>query len=910
LAYFSQLSNIIEPLIISLNETKLNLITANKILFFPEYEVVHKARGLFNGAGGVALLVLKSLPFKVINDFEDLGLELLAIAIKYHQRELIVLTYYNPPDAKLCFEVFRRLSARYKYFLVLGDLNAKSKFLNSQVTNNNGDALDEIILQTNSIILNNKDYTHFSFSGISESILDLAIGSSDFFDIFDEYKVLREWEMHSDHVPISVTLKDTQVLNASENRNQMANACKFNFKKAKWNVFREYLPTIIPPEIADNVESLNEFVTSSLYKAALQSIPQIKSKKGEKTLPECIFRIVKLRKKLQYSRAKLKKKKKSLLVISHRINKLTNLMRLNMEKLNNQNWNFFMEKFKNNPLNSKSVWDKINFIRRKKDSKDSIGVFKVGDKANASDEGRALIFVERLSATFTESAANQFNQSFKIQIDEFIQNFTFQTNDFMEKFTIADLNEVIDNLQERKAAGMDLIHNRMLKESHHQFRLILLHLFNTSTALSTLPKSWKSSCITMIPKKINRSSDPKDYRPISLTSNLAKLADRLVLKRLQCFLNTKNIILKQQSGFRAARQTKDNILFLSQKIAETLVRKKKVCCVFFDIAAAFDKVWHNGLLFKLIQIQTPNYITAWIREFLNKRQFLVKLNNFLSNANTIETGVPQGAVLSPILFSIFINDIPIAQSKNRRYSLLFADDLVSLFIFKRRGKIQIEIQRYLSLIEKWLMTWRLMMAPNKCSHNTFSNANTDESHLISIKLFDEFIPIVSNPRFLGVTFDTRLTFKHQIEHVQKSCMSRLNIIKILSSKSWHLSQATLVNIYKSIVRSIMEYSSIIFHSIAVTNFHKLEVIQNNAIRSIFKLPYLTNQETLLSISHIEGLKERFHNLNHKYLTNCIKTKNPLIMDLMDEFKQFHPRPSSNNTPLSPFINIFMTTNVV
>ena len=203
------------------------------------------------------------------------------------------------------------------------------------------------------------------------------------------------------------------------------------------------------------------------------------------------------------------------------------------------------------------------------------------------------------------------------------------------------------------------------------------------------------------------------------------------------------------------------------------------------------------------------------------------------------------------------------------------------------------------------MTWRLMMAPNKCNHNTFSNANTDESHLINIKLFDEFIPLVSNPRFLGVTFDTRLTFKHQIENVQKSCISRLNIIKILSSKSWRLSQSTLVNIYKSIVRSIMEYSSIIFHGLAVTNFHKLEVIQNNAIRSIFKLPYLTHQETLLSVSHVECLKERFRTLSHKYLTNCIENKNPLILDLSEEFKQFNSRPNSTNTPLSPFSNIFM-----
>ena len=107
----------------------------------------------------------------------------------------------------------------------------------------------------------------------------------------------------------------------------------------------------------------------------------------------------------------------------------------------------------------------------------------------------------------------------------------------------------------------------------------------------------------------------------------------------------------------------------------------------------------------------------------------------------------------------------------------------------------------------------------------------------------------------------------------------------------------------------MEYSSIIFYGIADTNFRKLEVIQNNAIRSIFKLPYLTHQETLLSTSQIECLKDRFRTLNQKYLAKCIENKNPLILDLMDEFNQFKSRPNSTNTPLSPFVNLFMTTDL-
>ena len=120
----------------------------------------------------------------------------------------------------------------------------------------------------------------------------------------------------------------------------------------------------------------------------------------------------------------------------------------------------------------------------------------------------------------------------------------------------------------------------------------------------------------MIPKKVANSRNPKDDRPIS---NLAKLAERKILSKLQSFLAEKKIIIKQQSGFRAHRQTKDNLFFLTQKVSESLIRKKNVCCIFFYIAAAFDKVWHKGLLYKLIDIKTPKHIVSWIYSFLQNR---------------------------------------------------------------------------------------------------------------------------------------------------------------------------------------------------------------------------------------------------------------------------------------------------
>ena len=145
--------------------------------------------------------------------------------------------------------------------------------------------------------------------------------------------------------------------------------------------------------------------------------------------------------------------------------------------------------------------------------------------------------------------------------------------------------------------------------------------------------------------------------------------------KIKEFLVKNKIIIKQQSGFRQKRQTKDNIFFLTQKAIESLNRGKKLCTIFFDIASAFDKVWHDGLIYKLIKLNVPKYILCWLMDFLSNRQFAVRINNSITAKRIISAGVPQRAVLSPTLFSIFINDITISY---------FSQTIC--FIFKYTGK--------------------------------------------------------------------------------------------------------------------------------------------------------------------------------------------------------------------------------
>jgi retron-type reverse transcriptase len=183
----------------------------------------------------------------------------------------------------------------------------------------------------------------------------------------------------------------------------------------------------------------------------------------------------------------------------------------------------------------------------------------------------------------------------------------------------------------------------------------------------------------MIPKKDNNKTNPKNLRPIPLRSCIARLCERFVLLNINKHLKDNNLIVKQQSGFRAHRQTKDNIFAICQKNLECFNQKKKNCVIFFDISRAFDNISHNGLISKLVLFKIDNNIIKWILNFITNRFFKIKINHTFSSEYSIETGVSQGGVLSPTLFSIYVIDI-IFEKTNKKtpiISSLFADDLSS-----------------------------------------------------------------------------------------------------------------------------------------------------------------------------------------------------------------------------------------
>jgi len=356
----------------------------------------------------------------------------------------------------------------------------------------------------------------------------------------------------------------------------------------------------------------------------------------------------------------------------------------------------------------------------------------------------------------------------------------------------------------------------------------------------------------------------------------------MVTMRLVSFLVANNLIVKEQSGFRKNRGANDNLLFLTQKVSENLKRRKKSLGIFFDIAKAFDKVWHEGILYKMIQLKIPSYIIFWVKSFLQNRKFKVKVEDAKSNPYDISAGVPQGAVISPILFSIFINDIPLKNEKNKSYSLLFADDLVTFFCYKKTNQMIKSIEKYLQIIEWWLRKWKLRMSATKCCYTVFTNGGRNERY--NFKLFGDQIPYEKNPVFLGVKFDEGLNFGTNIDRIREKCINRLNVIKIISHKSWGLDINTLIATYYALIRSVLDYLAFGFNRISKSNLDRLQVVQNRAICSIFKPDFGVRLAELGVSRGIPRVEERLETLFIECFNTKIAQSNPLWGQLVREYR--------------------------
>ena len=396
----------------------------------------------------------------------------------------------------------------------------------------------------------------------------------------------------------------------------------------------------------------------------------------------------------------------------------------------------------------------------------------------------------------------------------------------------------------------------MLRLCAKEVAVPLLLIYRKCIETGAFPSAWKLANVQPVHKK-NSRADKGNYRPISLLPICGKIFEKLMFDHMYSFITNK-LINDNQSGFRPGDSTINQLLAITTEIYNAFESLDETRAVFLDISKAFDKVWHEGLIFKLKQNGINGPLLGVLKDFLSNRQQRVVLNGMESSWKPISSGVPQGAVLGPLLFLIDINDLTDNITANIK---LFADDS-SLFIrVTDIDSAQLLLSEDLAKITQWANQWKMVFNPDITKQAIEVIFSTRYIQPVHPPLTFNGIPVAreKSTKHLGVILDSKLSFKSHIMKAIEKAKDGLSLMKFLSSM---VTREVLDLTYKMHVRPHLEYGDVLFHKCSQELTRLLESIQNQAGLIVAGCWPGSNQDKVRKELGWESLQERrrFHRM--------------------------------------------------
>jgi hypothetical protein len=443
----------------------------------------------------------------------------------------------------------------------------------------------------------------------------------------------------------------------------------------------------------------------------------------------------------------------------------------------------------------------------------------------------------------------------------------------------------IRQLKSKKAPGPDELKAPIFKNLPRIAIVALTVIFNNCMRAHHFPPAWKHATTVMIPKPGKDPTNPLSYRPISLLNIAGKVFEKILSTRLKNFLEINNLLPPEQFGFRSERSTINPILEFHTDTTRHANLKEHTLAVFLDIERAFDRVWHDGLVQKLIKIPiNPNFIQL-IDSFLSNRTCSVKIQNIKSRPIALQAGVPQGSFLSPLLYIVYCRDFSVTDAP-RTKTRLFADD-IAVWTSQRNPAIAARIlQGHLNNITTWTNTWRIKPNPLKSQSILMSYSGARSRHrALHLLLNNQAIPKLQHIRYLGVTFSKNCTLNQDVKETLKKSRNRANLLYRIRGRIRGCDSKTLYHTYKSYIRPVIEYRAPIYVTLYPALLHQISACERRMLRRIFRLPDRFPSENLHQETNTIPIQSRLKELQSRYVTRTLNSNNALaIQTLSTSFK--------------------------
>ena len=759
------------------------------------YKAYEHAANLTTSGGsyaGEAILVKNHIPHSYI----PLNTALRAVAVRVTLHKTIsICTLYIPPNSPI---TSLQLNDLYNQLpqpaIILGDFNAHNPMWGGDKTDQRGKIVETFINTSNVCLLNDGSPTYLHPGYGTYTSIDLCVCSP---SIFLDFTFSVEKDLcGSDHFPIRLDHQTGPSIHIP----------KWNMNSANWPVYQgkclQELSHISEEHPADAVEQF----TNSVLNIAHQTIKKTSSVPRKSSKPW-----------FNNTCHQAKKAKSKALRKFHSNPDNTHFLQLKAANAKARktyktqqraSWSSYVSKLKyNTPI--KQTWNMIRKITGKGGGTSTYHL-NVNNTLITNREEIANALAENLHKnSSTQNYTREFNR-FKPKAEAKILNFgNKNTESYNMLFSIGELSDSI-NQANNSSPGPDNIHYQLLKHLPPQCLHKLLNIFNGLWVKGQFPETWRQSIIIPIPKPGKDPAHPNSYRPIALTSCLCKIFERMINNRLTYHLEKHSLLTPNQSGFRKGRSTTDQLVRLETFIREAFIRKQHLVAVFFDLEKAYDTTWRYGIMRDLHDLNFRGRLPRFVANYLQDRTFQLRLGTTFSDLFQQENGVPQGSILAPTLFNIKINNVMDSLS-NGIDSSLYVDDLLICYSSEHMEGIERKLQLTLNRVEKWANTNGFKFSESKtvAMHFCQKRALHPDPEL---SIYGNRIPVVSQTKFLGLTFDNKLTFKPHIHLLKTKCQRALNILKVVSNHHWGADRETLLLLYRSLVRSELDYGCIIYGS--------------------------------------------------------------------------------------------------
>ena len=415
--------------------------------------------------------------------------------------------------------------------------------------------------------------------------------------------------------------------------------------------------------------------------------------------------------------------------------------------------------------------------------------------------------------------------------------------------TPSKVYDVLSHLPVKKAGGLDGITPHLLRACAPGVAVSLASLFNRSFCEGVFPSAWKRALVIPAFKRGDKSN-PTNYRPISLLSSVAKVAERIVFDIVYPFISPQ--LSDRQSGFRKKDGTSLQLIRLVQQWSEAVDDGCYVGVIFFDLKKAFDKVWHDGLLAKLEMLGVRGVALSWFRNYLAGRSQCTDVAGKTSEFTDLHAGVPQGAILSPLLFIAYVNDLPqLAPSCDVN---LFADDTSASVQAKTASALSVKLQTAVAECSTWFDKWFLSINDKKSEFLVVRSRNMKPLSL-SLRLNGVDIPQVSVHKHLGVLFNQFLSWSDHVRYVSTGACRKIGLLRRLRTR---LGSLVIRQLYCTSIRPAIEYACLAWSGLSSQDSAHLEKIQRRAARLISNVPHTTDtpHNLLLARAGLQSLRSR------------------------------------------------------